>query len=312
MRRYLDAHGFLEVETPTLQPLYGGATARPFVTHHNALDRDFYLRIATELYLKRLIAGGIERVYEIGKNFRNEGIDRVHQPDFTVMECYQAYGDYLSMMRLVEEMIAEIAIKVKGATRFAYQDFEVNVEPPWIRMPLREAIAEFMGVDVNRYRERDELAEVMRIQGYEVDEKAGWGKLVDDLKGQMMKKGLPPLKQALFLTDYPLDVSPLAKQREDDPDTVERFQPFVAGFELGNAYTELNDPLEQRARFEDQARQRARGDEEAQMLDEDYLEALEHGMPPTGGLGIGVDRLAILLTNQETIRDVILFPTLRD
>jgi lysyl-tRNA synthetase class 2 len=312
MRQYLDAQGFLEVETPTLQRLYGGATARPFVTHHNALDRDFYLRIADELYLKRLIAGGIERVYEICKDFRNEGIDRTHQPEFTMLECYQAYGDYESMMRLVEEMIAEAAIKVKGSTRFTYRDFEVNVEPPWQRIPLRAAIAEFTGIDVDRYPEREALVEAMLTRGYEVDEKLGWGRLVDDLKGQMMKKGLPPLRQALFLTDYPLDVSPLAKQKEDDANTVERFQPFIAGFELGNAYTELNDPLEQRARFEDQARQRAHGDEEAQMLDEDYLEALEHGMPPTGGLGIGVDRLAILFTDQETIRDVILFPTLRD
>ncbi len=312
MRQFLDARGFLEVETPTLQPLYGGATARPFVTHHNALDRDLYLRIADELYLKRLIAGGIERVYEICKDFRNEGIDRTHQPEFTMLEFYQAYGDYQSIMRLVEEMVAEIAIQVKGSTRFTYRDVEVNLEPPWTRLPLREAIAEFTGIDVNRYREREALAEIMRTQGYDVDEKLGWGRLVDDLKGQMMKKGLPPLKQALFLTDYPLDVSPLAKQREDDPDTVERLQPFIAGLELGNGYTELNDPLEQRARFEDQARQRARGDEEAQLLDEDYLEALEHGMPPTGGMGIGIDRLAILMTNQETIRDVILFPTLRD
>ncbi len=312
MRQYLDARGFLEVETPVLQPIYGGATARPFITHHNALDHDFYLRIATELYLKRLIAGGIERVYEIGKDFRNEGIDRTHQPEFTVMECYQAYGDYESMMRLVEEMIAEIAIKVKGTTQITYQGSEVNVEPPWTRIPLRAAIAEFTGIEIEHYPDQESLAEAMREHDYEVPEKVGWGRLVDDLKGQMMKKGLRPLKQALFLTDYPLDVSPLAKQREDDPNTVERFQPFVAGFELGNAYTELNDPLEQRARFEDQARQRARGDEEAQVLDEDYLEALEYGMPPTGGLGIGIDRLAILLTDQETIRDVILFPTLRE
>jgi lysyl-tRNA synthetase class 2 len=312
MRHYLDEHGFLEVETPTLQPIYGGATARPFVTHHNALNHDFYLRIATELYLKRLIAGGIERVYEIGKDFRNEGIDRTHQPEFTMMECYQAYGDYLSMMRLVEEMTAEIAIKVKGTTRITYQGFEVNVEPPWTRIPLREAIAEFTGIDVERYPDRDSLAAAMREHGYEVDGKLARGRLIDDLKGQMMKQGLPPLKQALFLTDYPLDVSPLAKQREDDPTTVERFQPYFAGFEGGNAYTELNDPLEQRARFEDQARQRAQGDEEAQVLDEDYLEALEHGMPPTGGLGIGIDRLVMFLTDQETMRDVILFPTLRD
>lgn len=312
MRRYLDAHGFLEVETPTLQPLYGGATARPFVTHHNALDRDFYLRIATELYLKRLIAGGIERVYEIGKDFRNEGIDRTHQPEFTMMECYQAYGDYQSMMHLVEEMIAEMTIAVKSSTRVEYQGIEVNVEPPWTRIPLREAIAEFTGIEVDRYQDRESLAEAMRARGFEADEKLGRGRLIDDLKGQMMKRNLPPLKQALFLYDYPLDVSPLAKQREDDPTTVERFQPFLAGFECGNAYTELNDPLEQRARFEDQARQRAQGDEEAQMLDEDYIEALEHGMPPTGGLGIGIDRVAMFLTNQDSIRDVILFPSLRD
>ncbi len=312
MRRYLDTHGFLEVETPTLQPLYGGATARPFVTHHNALDRDFYLRIATELYLKRLIAGGIERVYEIGKDFRNEGIDRTHQPEFTMMECYQAYGDYQSMMRLVEEMIAEMTIAVKGSTKVAYQGIEVNVEPPWTRIPLREAIAEFTGIEVDRYQDRESLAEAMRARGFEADEKLGRGRLIDDLKSQMMKRHLPPLRQALFLYDYPLDVSPLAKQREDDPTTVERFQPFLAGFECGNAYTELNDPLEQRARFEDQARQRAQGDDEAQMLDEDYIEALEHGMPPTGGLGIGIDRVAMFLTNQDSIRDVILFPSLRN
>ena len=234
-----------------------------------------------------------------------------------MMECYQAYGDYESIMRLVEEMIAEVAIKVKGSTHFTYQGMEVNVEPPWAAHSFARGHSEFTGIDLDRYREREALAEIMRTKGYEVDDKLGWGRLVDDLKGQMMKRGLPAAKrvlprQALFLTDYPLDVSPLAKQKEDDPTTVERFQPFIAGFELGNAYTELNDPLEQRARFEDQARQRARGDEEAQMLDEDFLDALEHGMPPTGGLGIGIDRLAILLTDQETIRDVILFPTLRD
>ncbi|HEU5200089.1 MAG TPA: lysine--tRNA ligase [Ktedonobacterales bacterium] len=312
MRRYLDNHGYLEVETPTLQPVYGGATARPFITHHNALDRDFYLRIADELYLKRLIVGGIERVYEICKDFRNEGIDRTHQPEFTMMECYQAYGDYEQMMRLVEEMTAEIAIAAKGSTRIVFQGTEVNVEPPWPRLKLREAIAEFTGIEVERYPDRDELAAVMRERGYEADEKLGRGRLIDDLKSQMMKRGIAPLKQALFLTDYPLDVSPLAKQREDDPTTVERFQPFYGGLEGGNAYTELNDPLEQRARFEDQARQRARGDDEAQVLDEDFLEALEHGMPPTGGLGIGIDRLVMFLTDQETIRDVMLFPTLRD
>jgi len=312
MRRYLDAHGYLEVETPTLQTLYGGATARPFVTHHNALDRTLYLRIADELYLKRLIVAGIERVYEICKDFRNEGVDRTHQPEFTMMECYQAYGDYEQIMRLVEEMIAEVAIASRGTTRISYQGSEVNLEPPWPRIKLREAIAEFTSIEVERFPDRDSLAAAMRERGYEADEKLGRGRLIDDLKSQMMKRGFAPLKRALFLTDYPLDVSPLAKQREDDPTTVERFQPFYGGLEGGNAYTELNDPLEQRARFEDQARQRARGDEEAQVLDEDFLEALEHGMPPTGGLGIGIDRLAMFLTDQETIRDVMLFPTLRD
>jgi lysyl-tRNA synthetase class 2 len=312
MRRYLDAHGYLEVETPTLQAIYGGATARPFITHHNALDRDFYLRIADELYLKRLIVAGIERVYEICKDFRNEGVDRTHQPEFTMMECYQAYGDYQQMMRLVEEMIAEVTIASRGSTRIVYQGTEVNVEPPWPRIKLLDAIGEFTGIDVTRYPDRDSLAAAMRERGYEADEKLGRGRLIDDLKGQMMKRGFAPLKRALFLTDYPLDVSPLAKQREDDPGIVERFQPFYGGLEGGNAYTELNDPLEQRARFEDQARQRAQGDEEAQVLDEDFLDALEHGMPPTGGLGIGIDRLAMFLTNQETIRDVVLFPTLRD
>ncbi len=311
MRRYLDEHGFLEVETPILQPLYGGATARPFITHHNTLNRDLYLRIAVELYLKRLIVGGFERVYEIGRDFRNEGIDRSHNPEFTMMECYQAYADYNDIMRLVEEMICFIAQEVKGSARITYQGTEIDLTPPWNRIRLLDAIEEFTGIDVDLYPDKERLATAMREHGYEADPKLGRGRLIDDLKGIMFRKGNVALRQALFLTDYPLDVSPLAKQHTEFPGLVERFQPFVGGLELGNAFTELNDPLDQRARFEDQMSQRAQGDEEAQVLDEDFLEALEVGMPPTGGLGIGVDRLVMLLSDQESIRDVILFPTMR-
>ena len=311
MRRYLDEHDFLEVETPILQPLYGGATARPFITHHNALDRDMYLRIAVELYLKRLIVGGFERVYEIGRDFRNEGIDRSHNPEFTMMECYQAYADYNDIMRLVEEMICFIAMDVTGSARITYQGNEIDLTPPWKRIRLLDAIEEFTGIHVDQYPDKESLATAMREYGYEADPKLGRGRLIDDLKGIMLHKGIASLRQAFFLTDYPLDVSPLAKQHTDVPGLVERFQPFVGGLELGNAFTELNDPLDQRARFEDQMRQRAQGDEEAQVLDEDFLEALEVGMPPTGGLGIGVDRLVMLLSDQESIRDVILFPTMR-
>lgn len=311
MRHYLDEQGFIEVETPILQPLYGGATARPFVTHHNTLDRDLYLRIAVELYLKRLIVGGFERVYEIGRNFRNEGIDRSHNPEFTMMECYQAYADYNDIMKLVEEMVCFIAQEVKGSSTITYQGTEIDLTPPWPRIPLLKAIREHTGIDVEQFPHKEELAAEMRARGYEADPKLGRGRLIDDLKGAMLRKGIPELKQAFFLTDYPLDVSPLAKQHSEIAGLTDRFQPFVGGLELGNAFTELNDPLDQRARFEDQARQRSQGDDEAQMLDEDFLEALEIGMPPTGGLGIGIDRLAMLMADQESIRDVILFPTMR-
>jgi lysyl-tRNA synthetase class 2 len=311
MRRYLDERGFLEVETPILQPLYGGATARPFITHHNALDRDLYLRIAVELYLKRLIVGGFDRVYEIGRDFRNEGIDRSHNPEFTMMECYQAYADYNDIMNLVEQMVYYIALEVKGSSRITFQGTEIDLTPPWNRIRLLDAIEEFTGIDVNRFPYKESLAAEMRERGYEVDPKLGRGRLIDDLKGIMFRKGHAALRQAFFLTDYPLDVSPLAKKHHEMPGFVERFQPFAGGLELGNAFTELNDPLDQRARFEDQMRQLAQGDEEAQVLDEDFLEALEVGMPPTGGLGMGIDRLVMLLSDQESIRDVILFPTMR-
>ena len=312
MREFLNARGFVEVETPILQPLYGGATARPFVTHHNTLDRDLYMRIAPELYLKRLIAGGIERVYEIGRIFRNEGIDRSHNPEFTMMECYQAYADYRDIMRLVEDLYAYATERAHGTTRITYQGVALDMAPPWQRITLREAIAEHTGIDYEAYPERERLAEAMRARGFQVDPKLGRGRLIDDLKDAIIKGPEARIKGPVFLYDYPLDLSPLAKRKPGTRETVERFQPYAGGLELGNAFSELNDPLDQRARFEDQARQRAHGDEEAQMLDEDYIEALEVGMPPTGGFGGGVDRLVMLLSDQDSIRETIAFPTLRE
>ena len=312
MREFLNSRGFLEVETPILQPLYGGATARPFVTHHNAADRDMYLRIAPELYLKRLIVGGIERVYEIARNFRNEGVDRSHNPEFTMMECYQAYADYRDIMRPVEDMHCDIAEQVCGSPRIEYFGVPLDLTPPWQRITLREAIAEHTGIDYEDYPKRDDLAAAMKSRGYEVDPKLGRGRLIDELKDSIVKGSSAKIKGPAFLYDYPLDLSPLAKRKPGTRDTVERFQAFAGGIELGNAFSELNDPLDQRARFEDQARQRERGDDEAQMLDEDYIEALEVGMPPTGGYGGGIDRLVMLLTNQDSIREVIIFPTQRE
>ena len=273
VRRFLDEHDYIEVETPILQPLYGGATARPFITHHNTLDRDLYLRIAVELYLKRLIVGGFERVYEIGRTFRNEGIDRSHNPEFTMLEFYQAYADYNDTLKLVEEMTAFVAQQVSGSMTITYQGTEIDLTPPWPRIPLLDAIAEYTDIDVNEFPDKDSLARAMRDKGYQADPKLGRGRLIDDLKSEIFRKGIPALKQALFLIDYPIDVSPLAKKHREIEGLVERFQPFVGGLELGNAFTELNDPLDQRARFEDQVRQRTQGDDEAQVLDEDFLEA---------------------------------------
>ena len=312
MREFLNGRGFIEVETPILQPLYGGATARPFVTHHNTLDRDFYLRIAPELYLKRLIVGGFERVYEIGRSFRNEGMDREHNPEFSTMEFYQAYADFEEVMRQVEEMHAHITLAVCGTLQISYLGMELDMTPPFERMTLREAIAEHTGIDYDEYPERDALAEVMRAKGYTVDPRLGRGKLIDHLKDSITRGRDPKIKGPTFLYDYPFDISPLAKRKPGEPDTTERFQLFAGGLEMGNAFSELNDPLDQRVRFEDQARQRAGGDDEAQLLDEDYIEALEVGMPPTGGWGGGIEKLTMLLTNQETIREVILFPALRE
>lgn len=307
MRDYLDDEGFLEVETPVLQPLYGGAFARPFTTYHNELDQTLYLRISDELYLKRLIVGGLERVYEIGHNFRNEGVSAKHNPEFTMMECYQAYADYEDMMALTEGMVFHMAQSL-GKPTLEYQGQEVDLTPPWPRLTLREAIRQRTAIDIETHADYDSLTGAIRDAGLSVEPKPTWGGLVDELLSEYVE---PDLVQPTFLKDYPLEISPLAKQKSDASHLVERFEVFVIGREIGNAFTELNDPIDQRERFLDQRAQRDQGDEEAQELDEDFIEAMEHGMPPTGGLGIGVDRLAMLFTDSPSIRDVILFPALR-
>jgi len=308
MRRFLDEAGFLEVETPVLQPLYGGAAARPFTTHHNKLDATLYLRISDELYLKRLIVGGFERVYEIGRDFRNEGLSTKHNPEFTMMECYQAYADYEDMLRLCEQMVASVAQAALGTTSISFQGKQIELAPPWTRMTLREAIRERTGVDFQAHPSLQALCSAIAAAGLEVAPQPTWGKTVDELLSKFVE---PQLIQPTFLVDYPLELSPLAKRKADAPELVERFEAFCGGFELGNAFSELNDPLDQRGRFETEATLRRQGDEETQPLDEDFITALEHGMPPTGGLGVGVDRLTILLTDRPSIRDVILFPALR-
>jgi lysyl-tRNA synthetase class 2 len=308
MRDFLDARGFLEVETPVLQAIYGGAAARPFITHHNQLDQDLYLRISFELYLKRLIVGMYDRVYEIGHDFRNEGVDRTHNPEFTQMEMYQAYADYNDMMRLYEEMVAYIAREVVGQTRIVYQGQEIEFAPPWKRIPLLEAIRQGSGIDVEAHRDPAALYEAIRSQGGEVAPDATWAKMVDYLLSTSVE---PHIVQPTFLYDYPVELSPLSKRRPDRPEIVERFEGFAAGMELCNAFSELNDPLDQEERFIAQGRAYEAGDEEAHPMDEDFINALRYGMPPTGGLGTGVDRLAMLFTDQTTIREVILFPHMR-
>lgn len=312
IRRFLDDLDYIEVETPILQPLYGGATARPFITHHNALDRDLYLRIAPELYLKRLLVGGLERVYEVARNFRNEGIDRSHQPEFTMLEFYEAYADYLVMMARVEQLVASVAIAVTGGPVVTWQGVELDFTPPWRRVTLHDVVAEQTGIDYDQYPDRESLLAAIQARGMKVDPQRGRGRLIDELKDAAFQSKDPALLQPLFLYDYPLDLSPLTKSKPGAPGTVERFQAHVAGLQLATSFTELNDPLDQRARFEDQARQRAIGDDEAQVLDEDFIEALEVGMPPAGGVGIGIDRLVMALTDQPHIRDVLLFPTMRE
>ena len=298
LRRYLDEAGFIEVETPILQPIYGGALARPFVTHHNALDRKLYLRIAVELYLKRLIVGGLERVYEIGRNFRNEGISFKHNPEFTMVEWYEAYSDYDDQMRRVEELLPRLA-------EAAGYDGEVDFTPPFRRVALVDAIREATGLDVMAL-DRDALAAELGVPGPPTQT---WPQLVDEV---FSKRVEPTLVQPTFVVDYPRELSPFAKDHRSKAGLVERFEAFAGGMEIANAFTELNDPDEQRARFEAQARYAAEGDEETQPMDEAFLAALEQGMPPTGGIGIGIDRLVMLLTGRSSIREVVLFPAMRD
>lgn len=308
LRRFLDDRGFLEVETPILQPIYGGAAARPFATHHNQLHQDLYLRISFELYLKRLLVGMYERVYEIGRDFRNEGVDRTHNPEFTMLEFYAAYLDYNDVMRLTEEMVAFVAQQVLGTTRVASGGHEIELAPPWKRITLREAIVEYADIDYVQYPHADALRAAIRSQGGHAPDDATWGKLVDDLLGDRVA---PKLIQPAFVYDYPRDISPLAKRKPGDDIHVERFEFFIGGVEMGNAFTELNDPIDQEQRFLDMAQLYGAEDEEAHPMDEDYLRAMRYGMPPNGGFGMGVDRLAMLFTDTDTIREVVLFPHLR-
>ncbi len=307
LRQFLDVRGYIEVETPALQPLYGGAAARPFVTYHNALDMPLFLRIADELYLKRLIAGGFDGVYEIAKDFRNEGLSRFHNPEFTMLELYVAYKDYLWMMDLVEEMIEFVVLALHGTTTIVAQEQTLSFARPWPRKPIFEVIAERTGHDLYQ-ASRGELAQTAASLGLQVDASMDSGKLIDGIFGTFVE---PHIIQPTFVTDYPVELSPLAKRHRYKEGLVERFEVICNGKELCNAFSELNDPEDQRARFEDQVRLRAKGDMEAMQIDEDYLRALEYGMPPAAGLGVGVDRLAMLLTGRASIRDVILFPLLR-
>jgi lysyl-tRNA synthetase class 2 len=309
LREFLDAHGFLEVETPVLQPLYGGAAARPFITHHNQLKQDLYLRISFELYLKRLLVGNLERVYEIGRDFRNEGVDRFHNPEFTMLEFYWAYADYQQVMDFTEEMVVYAADKVLGKRKLIYQGVEINLEPPWRRLALRDGIVETADIDIDQYPSAESLAKAMRARSLEADPQAPRGKLVDQLLSDFLE---PTLIQPTFLYDYPRDISPLTKSKPGDPQTVERFEGFIAGMEMCNAFSELNDPLDQEARFLEMGRDFAADDEERHPLDEDYLQAMRYGMPPNGGFGLGIDRLAMLFTDSANIREVILFPHLRE
>jgi len=308
VRRFLDERGFVEVETPVLQPLYGGALARPFVTHHNELHRDLYLRIATELYLKRCIIGGIDRVYEIGKDFRNEGVSYKHNPEFTMLETYEAYVDYNHVMVMVEEMFGAAALSV-GSLQTQFRGHAIDLTPPWPRQTMRAAILQASGIDIAEVRDVASLQAALKERNlHAVTLAPTWGTQVDELFSELVE---PTLIQPVFITEHPLELSPFAKKTPHDERFVERFESFVGGMEMSNAFSELNDPDDQRARFVQQMADLAAGDETAHRLDEDFLEAMEHGMPPTGGLGLGIDRLVMLLTNLPSIRDVILFPQLR-
>ena len=314
IRSFMTARGYLEVETPMMQPIAGGALARPFITHHNTLDMELYLRVAPELYLKRLVVGGIEKVFEINRNFRNEGISTQHNPEFTMMEFYQAYSDYRALMTLTEELIATVAREAAGGEQVTFGDHQISLQAPFVQLSLREAAREAAGKRLGRevapaeLRERDTAAALAGPLGVEVKPGDGPGKITTGIFEALCEDRLV---QPTFVYDFPTEVSPLSKQRADDPDTVERFELYIGGFEVANAFSELNDPVEQRRRFEAQLSSRAGGDLEAHAMDEDYIRALEYGLPPTAGEGVGIDRLVMLLTNSQSIRDVILFPLMR-
>ena len=307
IRSYLNQKGYLEVETPILQPIYGGAAARPFKTHHNALDTELYLRIANELYLKRLVVGGFDGVYEFSKDFRNEGMSRFHNPEFTQMELYVAYRDYNWMMDLVEEMVEKIAIDLHGTTEISVGNNKINFKRPWKRYTMYEAIEHFTGIDISTMNEETIFKTAKKID-VEVDKSMGRGKLIDEIFG---KKCEPYLIQPTFITDYPIEMSPLAKKHREHSGLVERFEAICNGKEICNAFSELNDPIDQRTRFEEQLELIKRGDDEAMLLDEDFLEAIEYGMPPTAGIGIGIDRLSMIMTNSTSIQDVLFFPQMK-
>ena len=308
LRHFFDERGFLEVETPILQPIYGGAAARPFVTHHQQLHRDLYLRISFELYLKRLLVGMYDRVYEIGHDFRNEGVSQTHNPEFTQLEFYAAYWDYHDVMTFCEQMVATVAEEVLGSPVIHYQGHEIDLRPPWRRVTLRDAALEVTGIDYRQHPSVEELAAAIQARGLPVKPGSTWGYLIDKVLLDAVEK---TLIQPTFVIDYPRDISPLAKAKPDDPTHVERFEYFIAGIEMGNAFTELNDPLDQEQRFLEMGRLYAPDDEEAHPMDDDYLRAMKYGMPPNGGFGMGIDRLVMLLTDKPTIREVILFPQLR-
>jgi lysyl-tRNA synthetase, class II len=310
LREFLDDHDFIEVETPILQPLYGGAAARPFETHHNELEQDMYLRISFELYLKRLLVGNMERVYEIGRDFRNEGVSFKHNPEFTQLEFYWAYADYLKVMELTEQMVSFVAAKVTGSTKIRFGESEIDFKPPWRRLTLQQGLLDASGIDIGMHATAQELSKAIQHKNIDKlpDPASTRGKLIEFLLNRFLE---PTLIQPTFLYDYPRDISPLAKSKPGDPLTVERFEGYVAGFELCNAFTELNDPLDQEQRFLEMGRDYAADDAEKHPVDEDYLRAMRYGMPPNGGFGMGVDRLVMLLTDKHSIRDVLLFPTLR-
>jgi len=308
IREYLDERGFLEVDTPILNTVAGGANARPFITHHNSLGIDMYLRIANELYLKRLIVGGFEKVYEMGRMFRNEGMSYKHNPEFTNIELYQAYADYEDMMDLTEDMVAYVAKKTLGTTVIDYQGKKIDLTPPWRRITMIDAIKEYTGVDFNTINTDEEAIEVAKAKGLEIEPGMKRGHIISEMFEEFCEEHLV---QPTFVTHHPVEVSPLAKRNPKDPRLTNRFEAFINTWEIANAFSELNDPIDQKERFLEQVKQREAGDQEAHMMDSDFINALEVGLPPTGGLGIGVDRLIMILTNQPTIRDVILFPTMK-